>query len=209
MSDRFRAYMARHLGHPQGWFGRLLLRALNHANASMNAQTRYYLDVQPGDHVLEIGFGGGALLAEMLASGRPSTVVGVEQSEVALARARQQFQPALHAGTLQLYAADAAALPLSDDACHRACAVNVLYFWPEPTQVFQELHRVLIPGGRLVLAYNTRGFLEARGLTRHGFYAYEATEVEQLLSEAGFVATTTAQHADAMDSVVCYTTAHA
>ncbi len=58
-------------------------------------------------------------------------------------------------------------------------------------QVLGECYRVLQPGGRLVIGYASKAYLERQGLTEHGFNAYKTAEVEALLRAAGFTGVST------------------
>ena len=60
-----RAFLANQLGFPSGWFGRFLLRLLNRNNAVMNDLVLQEIELQAGDRVLEIGFGGGNLIQNL------------------------------------------------------------------------------------------------------------------------------------------------
>lgn len=52
--------------------------------------------------------------------------------------------------------ADAQALPFRDGVFDRAMANHVLYLVEDRTQVLRELRRVTRPGGRVVMATNSR-----------------------------------------------------
>ena len=60
-------------------------------------------------------------------------------------------------GRVQLHCADSARLPFPDAAFDKALAVHTLYFWQPPGPHLLEIRRVLVPGGRLVLAYRPAG----------------------------------------------------
>jgi arsenite methyltransferase len=53
--------------------------------------------------------------------------------------------------TVELHLADATALPVPDAAFDAALAVQVLEYVPDPDAALAELHRVVRPGGRLVV----------------------------------------------------------
>lgn len=182
----FRAFLAEQLGLPSGWFGQLLLRLLNRRNALMNDLVLSELQVQSGSRILEIGFGGGDLIDKLLKTGLPAQIVGIERSPDALIVCQGRFQPLIQQGTIELHLADAAALPFPDQSFNQICTVNTLYFWADAPQVLLECHRVLIPGSMLVIGYTSKTYLEQQKLIQHGFAAYEVTEVERLMSKAGF-----------------------
>ncbi len=182
----FRTFLANQLGFPSGWFGRLLLGLLNRNNAAMNDLVLQLLQLQSGDRVLEIGFGGGDLINKIVKTEMPALTVGIERSPDALSVCQQRFHHKTRHGKVELHLADATALPFRDRHFNRLCTVNTLYFWSDALQVLTECHRVLIPGGQLVISYNSKAFLEKQKFSQHGFAAYEVTEVETMLKNAGF-----------------------
>jgi ubiquinone/menaquinone biosynthesis C-methylase UbiE len=115
------------------------------------------LDIQAGDHVLEIGFGPGLAIQEAAALASSGLVAGVDRSEVMLRQARQRNAAAMRAGRLDLRLGSAVALPFSDGAFDKAFATNSLHHWPEPGAGLRELRRVLKPGGLVAIIEQPRG----------------------------------------------------
>lgn len=189
----FRAFLSHQLGFPSGWFGRLLLRLLNRNNAAMNDLVLHELQLSSGDicgglsqSVLEIGFGGGDLIHKIADTGIPILTVGVERSPDALKICQQRFQTLISQGKIAFHLGDATKLPFPDRQFSRVCTVNTLYFWSDVSQVLTECYRVLIPGGKLVISYTSKTYLDQQQFSQHGFTAYEVAEVERVLREAGF-----------------------
>jgi arsenite methyltransferase len=151
----------------------------------MNRLALAQLELGPQDKVLEVGFGGGALLASIVAvtSGQ---VIGVDASEAMVARARRRFRQELREGRLQLFCASAERLPLGDETVDKLCTVNSVYFWPDPHAAFVEFARVLKPSGRLVLCFEPAEELRRWPGHRFGFRLYEEKDVEELMRSAGF-----------------------
>lgn len=157
----------------------------------MNDLVLQLLDLHSGNRVLEIGFGGGDLIHKIVKTGKPALTVGIERSPDAMAFCRQRFHHLLNQGLVELHLADATALPFLEHHFHQICTVNTLYFWSDALQVLSECHRVLIPGGKIVISYNSKAFLEQQKFSQHGFAVYEVTEVETMLKAAGFTKITT------------------
>lgn len=107
------------------------------------------LDVQPSDRVLEIGSGPGVAI-ELLA-GRAGFVAGVDPSDVMVRQAARRNRTALAEGRVQLLQGDVARLPYPASSFTKACAIHSVYFWPSLVGGLREVHRVLSPGGCLVL----------------------------------------------------------
>lgn len=155
---------------------------LNRIGRKMNRLTLEQLDLQPHDSVLEVGFGGGELLAMILAS-TAGEVHGVDISKPMVARARRRFR---RHERLHVHRASAEALPLPDAAFDKACSVNNIYFWSDPAAVMAEFTRVLRPGGRLAICFEPAYELRKWPGHEHGFRLYEGHDVQRLFAEAGF-----------------------
>ena len=180
-------YLARQLSKPSGMIGRLVLgRLWNRRNAALNETTLAQLDLQAGDRILEIGFGGGYLLARMLAQAPQGYTSGIDASLAMVANARKRFQAAIQAGRLEIQSGFAEELPYSQGYFTKACSVNSIFYWKDARQGAAEAYRVLEAGGRFVLTYTCKKDLEQKGFVQHGVRTYEEDEIRQLLAEAGF-----------------------
>ncbi|HMJ93195.1 MAG TPA: methyltransferase domain-containing protein [Allosphingosinicella sp.] len=149
----------------------------------MNRLALERASIRPGESVLEIGFGGGGLIAMMLAAGA-GTVTGVDLSEPMVARARRRFRA--QSDKVHLHRASAEALSLADGSVDAALSVNSLYFWPDVEAALAELARVVRPGGRLVLCFEPPEELRKWPGHRFGFRLFEVEEMKGLMKSAGF-----------------------
>lgn len=175
----YSAKVLKQLGEPDGLIGRLILKWLNRVNRGMNRLTRRLLDLQEGDRVLEIGFGGGALIAEIQTHDRFSHLVGIDISRLAVVQAEKRFSKAVALGLLEFRQAGQDGLPFPKDSFSKVCCVNVIYFWPDVSAMLSEIYRVLEPGGKLVLSYS-EGSPDRQ--TR-----FPSKSVETWLSQLGFL----------------------
>jgi SAM-dependent methyltransferase len=110
---------------------------------------RAALAAQPGDRVLDVGCGPGFYVAELLETvGREGSLVGLDVSRDMLAAAAQRTegQP-----NVEFYEAGATVLPAPDESFDRALSVQVLEYVEDIPAALAEMHRVLRPGGRLVV----------------------------------------------------------
>lgn len=184
--QRLQEYLSQQLSHPSGWGGRLLLRLLNRENAMMNQLALEQLQVQKGQQILEIGFGGGDLIARLLQTGLSLQIAGIDLSSVAIATVQQRFKTAIFHNHLTVHQASAVAIPFSDDTFDAVVTVNTVYFWADIETVLKQCYRVLKPGARVAIAYNSKAFLEKNQMTQHGCQTYAVEDVEAYLSIAGF-----------------------
>ena len=186
MSALLHRWLARQFARPAGWVGeRLIGPWLDRISRSMNRLALERLEVGRDDWVLEVGFGGGALLGSILLA-TSGEVFGADASSAMLARARRRFGREVRRGRLRLYQATADSLPLPDSAVDKAVSVNSLYFWPDPAAALAELARVVRPGGRLVLCFEPAEELRKWPGHRFGFRLLEVEQVRALMEQAGF-----------------------
>src|SRR5688500_11334653 len=117
-------------GHPRGFAGWLAGRIMLY-RPSNRARARWavsLLDVQPGDDVLDVGFGPGfstGLIAAQLETGR---VVGVDRSKLMVDTAFRRLRRFMRSGRVTLVCADVANLPRFDVSFDRVLSINVSMF---------------------------------------------------------------------------------
>jgi arsenite methyltransferase len=109
------------------------------------------LALRPGEHVIDIGTGPGLLAAEIAAAVGPDGLVcGIDVSEsmLALAEARAG-QPG--GARIELRQAGANRLPFAEAAFDAAVSTQVFEYVEDVPGALAEIHRVLRPGGRVLL----------------------------------------------------------
>jgi ubiquinone/menaquinone biosynthesis C-methylase UbiE len=180
-------FMAAQLRQPSGFFGRnVLLHLLNRMNNPINSLAFEVLNVNPDDLVLEVGFGGGDLMARMARTVNHGHISGVDFSRDAVEHCSKRFAKEIQAGMMDLHCASAEELPFEAETFTKACAVNAIYFWPDPLVVLSHIHRVLKKGGVFAVCFTPRVFMENRQVMKHGFILYDTDQVGTLLTMAGF-----------------------
>ncbi len=102
--------------------------------------------VPEGSTVVDLGTGSGRVLAPL--SRRAGQVIGVDASPSMLDEARRRVRDHGLAG-VELRLGDMAHLPLQDAEADAVIANMVLHHLPEPARAFDEIRRVLRPGGTL------------------------------------------------------------
>jgi ubiquinone/menaquinone biosynthesis C-methylase UbiE len=138
--------------HPRGLLGRLAGAVMSIENRRRNAFAVSALAPQPGDQVLEIGFGPGVTIAQLAELVGDGFVAGVDNSSVMVEQARRRNTGAIGEGRVDLRFGSVELLPFADGAFDRALAVNSQHHWPNPTANLREVRRVLKPGGVIVIA---------------------------------------------------------
>lgn len=136
------------------------------------------MDVQPTDHILEIGCGPGAgaeLICSRLTTGK---LFAIDRSESGVDRTRRRCQPYVDAGRLTVRQIDLATLRVPVKRLNKVFAFNVNLFWTRDASAEIELlHERILPGGTVSIFYEATRREQVpemiertgRGLSRAGF----------------------------------------
>lgn len=175
----------RHFMKPEGRVGKLFGTLMARKNALQTLTGVELFDVQTADHVLEIGFGPGVGIEALSAKAADGQVSGVDWSEAMVALASKRNWPAIADGRVELRQGSAVRLPYPDAQFDKVFEANSFHIWPDRNAALREIHRVLKPGGQLMLClrmkHPTRTKLVAPGHKREDIPAIEAA-----LLQAGF-----------------------
>ncbi len=178
--------LAQQLLKPEGELGEKIGEFLVERNASGMTFTFEHLYLKPSDHVLEIGFGPGEAIAEAVKQTPQGFVAGIDFSDVMLRMAEKRNHEAIADGHVALTLGDASRLPYKDNTFDVVFAMNVFHFWQEPLRELAECRRVLKTNGRILFYFNHHSsWMDGLGDTGV-FIAYEPSDVEKILTEAGF-----------------------
>jgi arsenite methyltransferase len=113
------------------------------------ALVRQALAAQPGERVIDIGCGPGFYVAELLEEiGPDGSILGVDAAEAMLGIAAKRCEAHPNASFEQ---ADATSLPAVDQSFDAALSVQVMEHVPDVGAALAEIHRILRPGGRVVI----------------------------------------------------------
>jgi ubiquinone/menaquinone biosynthesis C-methylase UbiE len=137
--------------HPEGLAGSLVGMIMAVKNRERNAWTIALMDLEPGDHVLEIGFGPGQAIQEVAKLTPKGFVGGIDLSYTMLLQASKRSSAAIRSGRVLLQQGAESPLPFEDNKFNKGFAVNSMQFWSNPMGGLQEVKRVLKPGGQIVI----------------------------------------------------------
>lgn len=130
-----------------------LLAAIGHFwSSDVNLAAVELLDPRPGEHILDIGAGLGPASIEAARRVGPTgfvTAVDPSRSMRAVLRTRRLWQRSRPA--LEVRRGAAEDLPLIRWSVDAALSLNAMHHLPDLEGAAQELERVLVPGGRVLL----------------------------------------------------------
>lgn len=147
--------------------------------------TEAFLSLLPQEWtVADIGTGTGYLLPML--SDHFAHVLAIEPAEAMVACARQRV--ADHGGSnVSFHQGNLSNLPLDAESCDLALAILVVHHVEDPSKALAELHRVLKPGGRVLiveqLSHENQAFYERM---QDLWWGFSPDELSRQLTEAGF-----------------------
>lgn len=160
--------------HGWSWlFGTLY--ALLSRNPASNRVVAEEAALQPGERVLDVGCGSGSAMAAAAETVGQENVVGVDPTGPLAKKAQRRLPQA------RVEVAPAEQLPFDDDTFDVAWTIASHHHWEEPATGRAELARVLVPGGRVLLAERLMRREDGHGLTEG-----EARRLMTDLEAAGF-----------------------
>jgi demethylmenaquinone methyltransferase / 2-methoxy-6-polyprenyl-1,4-benzoquinol methylase len=105
------------------------------------------VDLGPGDRVLDVATGTGAVALQLVRKHGYCTVVGLDQSPEMLAAAEQRIARAGRSDQIELVEGHADDLPFDDGAFDALTFTYLLRYVDDPAATLREMARVVRPGG--------------------------------------------------------------
>ncbi len=172
---------------PTGFFGRLLARGMAWGHKDFYMNTAKVLDLKHDDKYLEIGFGSGLFIKRF--ASHVSRIAGLDCSEDMVKLASNINKSLVRSGKAEFKRGDASSLPWQNNEFSAVVCIETFFFLHEPLVALKEIHRVLMPGGRLVIemAYNKDdGVDHTKVVKKLNLNLYSAIEMRELLKESEF-----------------------
>jgi ubiquinone/menaquinone biosynthesis C-methylase UbiE/DNA-binding transcriptional ArsR family regulator len=137
-----------------------------------------------GQRLVELGIGTGELLPQLAATWQQ--IIGVDQSQAMLDEARRR-SAALTGAEIELRLGELATLPVADALADAVLMNMVLHHAPQPKRVLLDAARILLPGGRLMIAELVRHDQDwTREALADVWLGFTVDELHGWLEECGF-----------------------
>jgi ubiquinone/menaquinone biosynthesis C-methylase UbiE len=142
--------------HPQGipWPGTVLYNCLSKSPVFQfhyELVARDIIKYCPAGRLLDIGTGPGRLLLELAEHSKQLQITGIDISAAMVKRALANLKRAGYNGKIEVREGAAEKLPFSDNYFEAVVSTGAIHHWKDPGACLNDIHRVLRPGGYVLL----------------------------------------------------------
>ena len=170
---------------PEGVLGRMMLRFMNFGHAPLTNWGLGHVTFGDDMTMLDIGCGGGATLKRLLKRSPSGKVYGIDISEESVAKAKR-VNKRLLGSQVFVEQGSADSLPWDNQSFDVVTAVETVYFWPDLPRCFQEVKRVLKPGGQFAIMLEVIEGDSKWTNVVEGMTVYSPEQLKEMLEQAGF-----------------------
>ena len=173
---------------PHGEEGVETIKNMNENHKDISEFAFECIDVKDNDKIIDIGCGGGVNIEKFLKL-TDNNVDGLDYSEISVAESIKRNQNAVNEKRCNVIQAGVSDMPIENETYDLASAFETIYFWPDISNTFKEVSRIIKPKGRFMIAQGTDGNHpddEKWLATVEGMHVYTAYELEKYLVDAGF-----------------------
>jgi ubiquinone/menaquinone biosynthesis C-methylase UbiE len=183
MEMNLSSYFSKQARKPSGIIGWFIAPMIfDKGNTELNDFVFDVLSLNKNDRLLEIGFGTGKLMNKIANHLSEGLMEGLDFSKTMVDLANKKSRKNIRQGKIKIHLGD------FDAAFFQACAydkiftVNTIYFWRDPIHTINKIHRLLKPGGKVVIGFHAKHEMEKMPLDRNIFRYYAAHDMQKLLS---------------------------
>lgn len=137
---------------PKGIFGMIAGYIMAAENQTLNQWTIDQLGVTRGDSILEVGFGPGYCMQQMLKREKDIRLDGIDVSETMMKLAARSVK----SKGVRLMQGNIETFPLTDSFYDKVISVNNYTIWNDQTKGVKQIYRALKPGGKAAITMQPR-----------------------------------------------------
>lgn len=151
LMSRVKAFIDGQYRTPKGLIGAYIGEKMVWQHKPETLWTIKKLNIQSGEHILELGCGSGYAMKLIVEKNVAEKVVGLDLSPAVIRSAAIRNKKALKNEKAKLVHGNVKSLPFEDDQFEKVFSIHTIYFWDELPAAVSEISRVLKPGGACVI----------------------------------------------------------
>ena len=182
----FRNFIASQFKKPTGLFGIFTSNVMVKSNNSKYDKLIKDLDIQPGDKLLEIGYGPGIGINMIAETCSTCTIHGIDFSPLMYKRASKYNKSFIDKGNMLLQYGDFLSTTIVSNDYDKIFCLNVVYFWDELKEPFEKVLSLLKKGGAFHIYMADRSTLMEKKAPDSVFNKYSIEQIVEALKLVGF-----------------------
>ena len=153
---------------PTGYTGKLAGYLMSLKSKERSDWTVEQLNIQPYQHILEVGYGPGNTLQEVARRLKVGFLAGIDHSVTMYRQAYRRNKRFIQQQLLQLHIGELSELSYPPHYFHTIYGSNIHFFLQEPPLEFMRLSSLLKSRGRLVMVFQPRQARSEEAIRRAG-----------------------------------------
>ena len=165
---------------PSGLIGRVITKIWSFYFKKLSLWEIKQTTISDNYRILEIGYGGGSTIKNLLALNKNLEIHGIDISKESYRTAQRVHSDSIRKGSVQLKIGNVENMPYQNNYFDRIFAIQTHIFWKDIKKSFQEVYRVLSSNSTLIIAS------EKEKIHYHMTDYRTSHEFSQLLTSIGF-----------------------
>ena len=165
---------------PSGLIGRVITKIWSFYFKKLSLWAIKQTTISDNYRILEIGYGGGSTIKNLLALNKNLEIHGIDISKESYRTAQRVHSDSIRKGSVQLKIGNVENMPYQNNYFDRIFAIQTHIFWKYIKKSFQEVYRVLSSNSTLIIAS------EKEKIHYHMTDYRTSHEFSQLLTSIGF-----------------------
>ena len=173
---------------PKGIGGKIMVHMMNTGHSSMAEWGFTHMEIQSDNVCLDIGCGG-ANVRKLLEKSPYGRVVGIDHSEISVEKSKKINKAGIESKRCEILQGDVMKLPFRDKTFDVITAFETIYFWPDISEAFKKVYKILKIGGTFMICNESNGENpkdEKWTKIIQGMKIYNSEQIEKSLEDAGF-----------------------
>lgn len=174
---------------PKGIGGKIMVNMMNAGHSSMAEWGFTHIKIANNNICLDIGCGGGANVKTLLKKSPYGKVTGIDYSEISVKKSQKVNKTEIENKRCEIMQGNVMKLPFGDEDFDVITAFETIYFWPDISEAFKQVYRVLKSGGTFMICNEANGENskdEKWTDMVEGMKIYTSEQIKKSLENAGF-----------------------